>query len=329
MSRMLTCNLQVLLIFSLIFSLSCGKRPEGAAREKGRIAVIPKGTSNVFWQTVHAGALTAAKEFSVQVLWSGPSVETDKERQVAIVDDFIAQAVDGIVLAPQDANAMVPAVNRVALAEIPLVIMDSGINSDKFVSYVATDNYGGGAAGAMELARLLSQKGRVVMIGNDPGGESTNAREKGFQDTVQKEFPEIEIIEFQYHYNDREKARAVMEDFLVRNPDIDGLFCSNESSTLGALMALRAAGVADKIQFVGFDSSPELVVALREGHIKAIVHQDPFRIGYDGVKTLVRHLRGEGVGKRVQTGVYVITKQNMSEPDISRLLYPNLDILNE
>lgn len=328
MNRTLASGLGFLFILSLGLLFSCGKPPEEGKHEGERIAVVPKGTSNVFWQTVHAGALTAANELGVRALWTGPSVETDKERQVAIVDDFIAQSVDGIVLAPQDADAMVPAVNRVALAKIPLVIMDSGINSNKFVSYVATDNYGGGVEGARELARWLNQTGKVVILGNDPGGESTNAREKGFDDTIKKAFPEMEIIGFQYHYNDREKARAVMEDFLVRNPDIDGVFCSNESSTLGALMAMRAAQVTDKIKFVGFDSSPELVESLNEGDINAIVHQDPFRIGYDGVKTMVRHLRGEDVEKRVETGVYVVTKENMSQPDISRLLHPDLDILN-
>ena len=329
MNRTLALNLQFLLILSLSFHSSCGTKTEEGAQEKLRIAVIPKGTSNVFWQTVHAGALTASRELGVRALWSGPTVETDKERQVAIIDDFIAQRVDGIVLAPQDANAIVPAVDRIALAKIPLVIMDSGINSEKFVSYVATDNYGGGVKGAKELARRIGQKGKVVMVGNDPGGESTNAREKGFEETIEKEFPEIEVVGFQYHYNDREKARAVMEDFLVRNPEIEGVFCSNESSTLGALMALRAAQVTDKIQFVGFDSSPELVGALEAGHIQAIVHQDPFRIGYDGVKTMLRHLGGEEVGKRVETGVYVVTRENMSEPDISRLLHPNLEILSQ
>jgi ribose transport system substrate-binding protein len=329
MNHTLVCGLRFLLVLLLGFHLSCGRRAEEGGQEGIRIAVIPKGTSNVFWQTVHAGALTAGNEFDVRVLWSGPSVETDKERQVAIVDDFIAQRVDGMVLAPQDADAMIPVANRVAVANIPLVIIDSGINSENFISYVATDNYGGGVEGSRELARRINERGKVVVIGNDPGGESTNAREKGFKDTMEKEFPQIEIVGFQYHYNAREKARAVMEDFLVRHPDIDGVFCSNESSTLGALMALRAGQATDRVRFVGFDSSPELVDALKAGEIKAIIHQDPFRIGYDGVRTMIRHLRGEDVEKRVNTGVYVVTKENMSQVEISRLLDPNLDILSE
>lgn len=329
MKRRWTGSLLVLLVLSLSIHCSCGVDATESGEERLDIAVIPKGTSNVFWQTIHAGALAAGKKHGVQILWQGPRVETDKERQIAIIDDFTATGVDGIVLAPQDANAMVPAVNRVARANIPLVIMDSGINSEKYISYVATDNYGGGVAAARELARRLNGKGKAVMIGNDPGGQSTNAREKGFQETVENEFPEMEIVDFQYHYNARERARAVMEDLLVRHPEIDGVFCSNESSTLGASLALRAMQASEKVQFVGFDSSPELVTALEQGNIEAIVHQDPFRIGYDGVETMVRHLNGESVEKRINTGVYVVTQENMSEPDIARLLNPDLSILNE
>ncbi|MFH1739211.1 MAG: substrate-binding domain-containing protein [bacterium] len=329
MNRIIACGLQFLLIISLSMVFSCGKTSDQEVSEEIRIAVIPKGTSNVFWQTVHAGALTAAKELGVEVLWSGPNVETDKERQVAIIDDFVAQAVDGIVLAPQDANAMIPPVNRIASAGIPLVIIDSGINSDAHICYVATDNYQGGVEGAQELARLIGGKGKVVIIGNDPGGESTSARENGFKETMQKVFPDIEVAGFQFHYNARQKARAIMEDFLVSIPDLNGVFCSSESSTLGALVALRAAQVTDKISFVGFDSSPELADAMKEGDIEAIVHQDPFGIGYHGLETMVRYLRGEEVDKRFDTNVYVVTPDNMTDPDISRLLDPDLSMLNE
>ncbi len=319
--------LRFLLIPVVCLTFSCGQPADEGTQESPRIAVIPKGTSNVFWQTVYAGALTAGNEYDVEIMWQGPKVETEKERQVAIIDDFIAVGADGIVLAPQDADAMIPAVNRAARAEIPVVIMDSGIHSENYVSYVATDNHGGGVEGAKELARRIGGKGKVVMIGNAPGGESTIAREKGFQETIENEFPQIELAEFQYHYNAREKARAVMEDFLVRHPDLDGVFCSNESSTLGALLALRAAQVTGRIQFVGFDSSPELVEALKAGDIQAIVHQDPFRIGHDAVEAMVRHLRGEDIERRIDTGVYVVTGENMSEPEISRLLHPDLSIL--
>jgi ribose transport system substrate-binding protein len=321
-----------LLFFALlcltIFHGSCTKEPfERNAGQSMQIAVIPKGTSNIFWQTVHAGALTAGKEFGVEILWSGPAVETNKEQQVSIVEDFIVRAVDGIVLAPQDAEAMVPSVERIAAANIPLVIMDSGINSDHYVSFAATDNYRGGVEGAREMARRLEQKGQVIIIGNDPGGASTNEREKGFRDTLEKEFPDIQLIGFEYHYNDRGKARAIMDDLLVRNPDTDGVFCSSESSSLGALLALQASKTTDRLVFIAFDSSPELVKALENGEIHAIINQDPFRIGYEGVKTLVRHLRGEAVEQKVDTGVFVVTKENMNEPEIEILLNPNLDSL--
>ena len=166
-----------------LLSMGCNR---GAEVDSGRrrIAVIPKATAHEFWQSVHAGAETAGRELGVDILWKGTQTETQRDRQVNIVQDFVTAGVDGIVLAPQDANAMVPAVNRIATAGIPLVIMDSGIHSDKYISYVATDNYQGGVEGARELARLIHQEGKVILIGNDPGGESTNAREKGFKETI-------------------------------------------------------------------------------------------------------------------------------------------------
>ncbi len=317
-----------LCFLSLLLCFSCGGE-NGKDEAKGfQIAVIPKGTSNVYWQTVHSGALSAAKELGVQVLWSGPKVETDKAQQIEIVEDFIVQGLDGIVLAPQDVNALVPVVDRVADANIPLVLMDSGLNSEKYISYVATDNYKGGAEGAKEMGRRLKDGGKVVIVANDPGGESTNAREKGFRETIEKDFPAIEIIDMKYHYNDRGKARAIMDDLLIRHPNMDGVFCSNESSTMGAMFALQSTGAADRIVFIGFDSSPELVVGLREGVLQAIVQQDPFRIGYEGVKAMVRHLQGEKVERWLDTGVYVVTKENMDEPQIARLLNPDFGELD-
>lgn len=313
-----------------IFFTGCAK--QGAeVQDNGRtqIAVIPKGTAHIFWQSVYAGAKTAAKEFDVDIIWMGPQTETMKNQQISIVEDFITKRVDGMVLAPQSQDALVPVVDRVAMAKIPCAIFDSGINTDNYLTFVATDNYQGGVKAAHELARLLNGKGTCIIVRVDPGSESTNQREKGFEDTIAENYPDVKIIDSQYGYSDRAKSRAVTEDMLTAHPDVDSIYGPNESSTYGALLALQARQLAGKKVFVGFDSSDELVEALKKKEIQALILQNPFNMGYQGVKAIVQHLNGEEVDKRIDTGVYLITPDNMDEPENKNLLTPDLSILNE
>lgn len=293
------------------------------------IAVIPKGTAHIFWQSVYAGAKTAAEEFDVEISWMGPQTETMKNQQISIVEDFITKRVDGMVLAPQSQDALVPVVEKVAMAKIPCAIFDSGINTDQYLTFVATDNYAGGVKAAHELARLLNKKGTCIIVRVDPGSESTNQREKGFEDTLAEHYPDVKIIDSQYGYSDRAKSRSVTEDMLTAHPDVDSIYGPNESSTYGALLALQARQLAGKKVFVGFDSSDELVEALEKKEIQALILQNPFNMGYQGVKAIVQHLSGEPVEKRIDTGVYMITPDNMNEPENKLLLTPDLSILSE
>ncbi len=315
-----------LIAISLMFSMGCAKKE---ASGKLRIAVIPKGTAHIFWQSVHAGAVTAGKEFGVEIKWQGPATETMKEAQISIVNDFIVKQVDGIVLAPQDQEALVGAVEDAFEAKIPLAIFDSGINTDKYVSFAATDNYKGGVAAANEMARLLDNKGTCIITKVDPGSDSTLQREKGFEDTLAEKYPDIKVIDAQFGYSDREKSRAVTEDMLIKHPEVDAIFGPNESSTSGALLALQAIDLAGKKIFVGFDSSDALIQAMKKNEINALILQNPFKMGYEGVKAVVRHIKGEKVEKRIDTGVYLITPENMDEPDNKLLLSPDLSVLGE
>jgi ribose transport system substrate-binding protein len=311
----------------------CGKSDESTSQvqEKKRpvIAVIPKGTAHVFWQAVHSGAVTAGKEFDVEIQWQGPQTETMKEQQASIVSDFLVKQVDGIVLAPQDQDALAPVVERVALQKIPLVIFDSGINSENYLSFVATDNYQGGVMAARHMGRLLNGKGTVIITKVDPGSDSTINRENGFEEILAKEFPEIKVVGSAYGYSDREKSRAATDDLLIAHPDVDGIFGPNESSTFGVLLALQARELVGKKKFVGFDSSDELVDAMRKNEIDVLILQNPFKMGYEGVKAIVRHLNGEEVPRRIDTGVYAVTPDNMDEPENKNLLIPDLSILQE
>jgi ribose transport system substrate-binding protein len=287
-----------------------------------QIAVIPKGTTHDFWKAVRAGAMKAAKEKKVEIFWNGPSREGDREGQIGIVEDFIVRRVDGIVLAPLDSNALAPSVLKVNEAKIPCVIFDSGINTDKYTSFVATDNFKGGVLAARRLAEILRGKGKVIVVQYMAGSDSTTQREKGFLETMKREFPEIKVADKKYGMDTVETALQAAEDLLTRNPTLDGVFACNESTSVGTLRALESQGRAGKVKMVGFDSSAPLVAAVKTGKIDSLVVQNPFMMGYQGVKAVVDKLDGKTVDKRIDTGVTLITKLNLETKEIQSLLNP-------
>ena len=289
-------------------------RPTGPARTT--IAVVPKGQVHVFWQSVRAGAEAAAKEAGVEMVWAAPQVETDYTGQASIVEDFINRRVSGLVLAPSHHKALVSVAERAADAGIPVVVLDS----TRPVSYVATDNHEGGVLAAREMGRLLKGQGKVAVVGIDAGSASGLERESGFQETIQKEFPGIELLGLQYCGSDRSKALSVAEDFLSRAPDLAGMFGSAEPAAVGVFRAVENRGKKGLVKVVGFDASSDLLEALRDGTIEALVVQNPFRIGHDAVAALVATIRKQPVEKRIDTGVVVVTKENLESPEVQRVL---------
>jgi len=309
----------LLCVFVLTATAACRKR------ERALYAVIPKGQAHIFWQTVHAGAAAAAQEAKVDIAWNGPAMETDLTRQIAIVDDFINRRVDGIELAPEDREALVPTIRRAKKAGIPLTIIDSGADTEDYVSFVATDNYGGGALAARHLAALLGKKGDVAVIAVLPGAASTLAREQGFQETIEKDFPDIKIVASQYGMSDRARSLAVAEDILAGHPALAGIFASNESSAIGADQAIKARGLSGKVKLVGFDNSPSLIDDLRGGTIDALVLQDPFQIGYQGLKALIEFRAGHWPVKRVDLPPLLVTREILDDPNVQTLIKPDID----
>ena len=305
----------ILIVFLLIFS-SCRRTNQKV------IAVIPKGQGHIFWQTVQAGAQAAGSQFGVRILWNGPASEIEISKQINIVEDFINRRVDGIVVAPADDKALVPVIERATSHGIPVTIFDSGAQTEAYVSYVATDNYLGGVKAAHRMAEILGKRGSVAIIGVMPGSASTTLRENGFKETIAKEYPQIKIVAFQYGMSDRAKSLAVTEDILTSNPNLDGIFAPNESSSIGAAQAVKIRGLAGKVKIVGFDSSPSLTTDIREGVIDSLVVQNPFAIGFESVKTVCERLNGKSPQRRIDTGVTLVTKGNLSEPRIQQLINP-------
>jgi len=323
----LKTHIFIFLLFLPLLMMFCGPKDESGVKENNQleIAVIPKGTTHGFWKAIHAGAIKAARELDVKIYWNGPQKEDDRDQQITVVEDFINLGVDGIVLAPLDDRALIRPVRDAVERNIPVVVMDSDLQGDFHISYVATDNYKGGVLAAERMGDLLKKEGNLILIRYQVGSASTTNREKGFVDTIKTNFPQINfLVEDQYAGATTETAFQLAENLLNRFPDVQGLFCPNESSTFGALRALQESGKAGQIKFVGFDSSPKLVLGLEEGHIHGLILQDPIKIGYMGVKQMVHHLQGKTVDIRIDTGVHLITPDNMSDPEMKMLLSPDL-----
>lgn len=316
MKTKLTVALVVILTALLFLAPACRRQGTG----KRVIAVIPKGTSHFFWQSVHAGAETAAKEAGVEIMWKGPEHESDSAAQINIVEDAINRRVDGIVLAPTHKDALVPIVERAGRENIPVAIFDSGIGTENYVSYVATNNLQGGAVAAERLAAKLGGKGKIAILGVKAGSVSTEQREQGFADTIKQKYPGIEIVAFQYGEADRARSLDRATDILTAHPELNGFFASNESSTVGVVQALKQKGLAGKIILVGFDSSPNLIDDLKAGAIDALVLQNPFKMGYESVKAMVAKLNGQTPPKVIDTGVNLLTKDNLETPEMKELL---------
>jgi ribose transport system substrate-binding protein len=303
-------------------SSAAGHAPGGRLQ----IAVIPKGTTHEFWKSVHYGAAQAAKEFDVDIVWKGPVNENNRTDQINIVQDFVHSGVDGIVLAPIDKVALVRPVRQAKSAGIPTVVFDSGLDdAESIVCYVATDNEHGGELAAQTLAKSLGEKGNVILLRYNVNSESTHLREEGFLKELKK-FPNIKILsDNQYSGTTRDSSLDVSQRLLSSFQDqVQGVFAVCEPNGVGMFGALKAAQLDGKVKFVGFDPSPALIEAMRQGKMQGIVLQDPVQMGYLSVKTIVEHLRGKPVEKRISTGEFVATPENLDTPEMKKLLEPPL-----
>lgn len=328
-------NLPKLMLCMVGFAmLGCGGRESADSGGDERvIAVIPKGTSHAFWKSVEAGAREAGAEFGVRILWDGPQLETEIDRQRAILESMINQDADAVAIAPLDEQGMARAVQRVIQQGIPVVIFDSNVNAEGFLSFVATDNEAGGGLGGARMNAQLAEAGvdtaRLMMLRYSEGSGSTLRREKGFSDAVTA--AGHEIVAQQFTDGTPEGALTVASNMLTGlvadgRLTVHGIFASNESTSIGLLRALdrlarTGVDVSDTV-VIGFDSGPELVSAVEQGAFDALVVQNPRRMGYLAVETLVRHLDGEDVDGVIDTGAVLVHAGNLAEDEIQALVAP-------
>ena len=331
---MSSCHRIAFVSAAVMWSAACGRAKTTAdsatvGSKAVTVAVIPKGTTHEFWKAIHAGAVQAQQELTAQgspvkIIWKGPLREDDREQQVQVVEGFLTQGVQGIVLAPLDNRALVRPVEEAKRAGVPTVIIDSGLESDEIVSFVATDNRKGGQLAADEMGRLVGAKGKVLLLRYAEGSASTHEREEGFLEELRAKYPGLVVVSSdQYAGPTRDTAKRASENLLNRfGQDLQGVFTVNESATIGMLLALQDVNKAGKVKFIGFDVSPILIDAMRAHQLDGVAVQNPMRMGYLGVKTMVDHLRGKPVERRIDTGVTLVTPANLDSAAVKDLVNP-------
>lgn len=295
----------------------------GCGRGKKRvIGVIAQGRAHMFWQSIHAGAVAASRETGVEIIWNAPTSETDYAGQLQIMDAMINRRVSAIAVSPIDKKAMVSVVERATREGIPVIIFDTGVDTEVYVARVATDNYAAGRMAAERMGDILNGKGKVLMVACQPGSASTLAREQGFEEALKEKFPGVQIADKRFGMSDFAKSLSVAENMLTAHPDADGIFASNETGSVGAAQALK--GRKNKVKMVGFDSSPTLIEDVKAGLIDSLIVQHPFKIGYESVRAAVDKLDGKSVEKNRQLAARLVSRENLGEPDVQAQLNPDL-----
>ena len=304
----------ILLVSLALVAAACGESEQTggtAAAEGYRIAVIPKSVGFDFWATVKAGADSAAAERgNVEVIWKGMNDETDIAGQIALVESFITQQVDAIVIAAADSRGLVPVLRRAVQTGIPVITIDSNTDPQVSASFIATDNLAAAAAAADLIAEALGGEGKVALIPYIPGASTSNDREQGFKDGL-TQYPGLELVATQYSNSDYGRAMTVAEDILTAHPDLNAIFAANEPTVLGVAQALKSRGLAGQITLVGFDASSREIEGVRDGSIRGLIVQNPFMMGYEGVMQAVKVVEGEAVEERIDSGSTIVTAENL------------------
>ena len=285
--------------------------------------MIPKGTTHQYWKSVRTGAQKAADELGVNMIWKGPLKEDDRAAQISIVEQFVSDGINGILLAPLDEVALRRPADSAMEKKIPVVIIDSALKGNQgedFTAFVATNNLEGGKIAGKQMVKLLGEKGKVAVLRYAEGSASTVARETGFLE-VMRAAPGIEVIvDNRYGGATASEAQSTAMNMIDKLREADGIYTPNESTTFGMLLALRQNNLAGKAKFVGFDTSVPLLDALQKGEIQSLVAQNPKKMGYEAMKTVVASLHGQPYEKSLDSGVKLVTADNLNTPEVQDIV---------
>jgi ribose transport system substrate-binding protein len=290
------------------------------AQKSDTIVFIPKSTDVTYWLFLRKGAVDKGKELGYKIDYQGVARESEIAGQVSLVSNIAASKPAGILLAATDAKALAPPVEQAVADGVPVIMVDSGVESDAPYASITTDNFGGAYEAGKLLAEMIDGKGKVINLGITAGSETGVQRSEGFIKAIE-EYPDIELLPVQWTSAEAATAMNITSDLLTSNPDINGIFSAAAPMGVGAAQALKARDLDKKIKLVTFDPSPEVLPLFEEGVIHGIIAQDPYQMGYRGVELLDKVIKGGTIeDKKIQIPVVVITPENYNEPDVQKLL---------
>lgn len=292
------------------------------------IPIIVKDTTSFYWQIVLAGARQAGKDLGVNVPELGAQSESDINGQITILENAVAGKPAAVVISPTEFKALGAPIDQAAKS-VPIIGIDSAADSKAFTSFLTTDNVQGGRVAADGLAAAIKEKtgkiaGNVALITALPGVGSLDQRAKGFKEELAAKYPDLKLTADKVADGQATTGLNITTDLLTADPNLVGIFASNLIMAQGAGQAIAENKVAAKVALVGFDNDDKLVGFLKDGTIAALVVQDPYRMGYDGIKTALAASKGEKVAANVDTGANLVTKANMDDPKIAALLNPKV-----
>ena len=308
------------IVLGLVATLAAGS----ALAAGGEIAVIVKTTNSTFWQNVQKGVNGAAPELKgYTTSFQGPAAETAIADQVALVENAVNRKVAGIVLAPSDADALVPALKKAYEAKIPVVLIDSGVSDSAkayYKSFLSTDNKKAGEMAAKALIEKVGQTGKIAIFSYVAGAGSEIGRVGGFTDYIKKN-SKLTIVGPFYSQSQMATALNQTTDALAANPDLKGAFGANEPTAIGMGRAIAQSGKAGKIVAIGFDGNTDLANFVKDGTLEGIVVQSAYNMGADGVRTIAKIIEGKKVEAVVDTGAVYVSKANIAKPEATNVLY--------
>ena len=292
----------------------------GAAAKQPYVALISKGFRHQFWQSVKAGAEQAGKELNVKVTFEGAQEEGNVEQQIQLLQTVLDKHPDAVGFAAIDSQAAGPLMQQAKADGIPVIAFDSGVDSDVPVTTASTDNLAAAAEAAKHMAALVDHKGKIAMVVHDQTSVTGVQRRDGFVDYMKKNEPNITIVDIQYS-GDPLKATDLAKAIIAANPDLKGLYGSNEGAAIGIVHAVQELGIQGKLKVVGFDSGKDQIDAINSGLMAGAITQNPVGIGYETVKAAVAIIKGQKVAKTIDTGYYWYDKTNIGDAKITAVLY--------
>jgi len=334
-NSMLKCLsvLAIVAVFLLLFAAASGNAQAGTSQKdpanaNRTLVWIPKTTNSTFWLAVLEGAKKAAAELGYkEVLYKGTPSQTDIAGQVNLVNDMVSRKVAGILIAATDAKALVDPVEKAIAAKVPVVTLDSGVDSQKPYAYIATDNIAAAKTAADVLAGLINNKGIVGDIGITAGSQTGREREEGFVNRMKEKAPEVKVLPVQYTGCDPAKSLNIATDMLTGNPTLVGFYGACDGPGTGIAQLIKQRGLKGKIKSVSFDVSPDQFLLFLDGYLDALIVQDPFQMGYRGVFAINQVIHNQPVkDKLVAIPAKVVTLKNISQPEIYDLLASYGDI---